>query len=61
MYSDRDFNFLYDDITMPPDLRNALQRNDQAVMKAYEFKPSLTEQEIVAELMKRYQVLTHNP
>ena len=46
---------LYDDLTMPPELRKAHQVNDRAVMKAYGFKPSMTESDIVAELFKLYQ------
>ena len=48
---------LYDEVTMPPELRKAHQANDRAVMKAYGFDPSLTEPEIVAKLMDRYQKL----
>lgn len=47
---------LYDELTMPEDLRNAHTANDKAVMKAYGFKPSMTEPEIVAELFKLYEV-----
>ena len=43
---------------MPPELRKAHQANDKAVMKAYGYAPSMTEPEIVADLMKRYQELT---
>ena len=46
---------LYDDLTMPADLRKAHKANDRAVMKAYGFKSSMTESEIVAELFKLYQ------
>ena len=46
---------LYDDLTMPPELRKAHKDNDRAVMKAYGFKSSMTESEIVAELFKLYQ------
>ena len=49
---------LYDQTTMPPELRKAHQENDKAVMKLYGFPPSATEPEIVAELMRRYQELT---
>ena len=49
---------LYDEATMPPELRKAHQANDKAVMKAYGYKPGMTEPEIVADLMKRYQKLT---
>ena len=48
---------LYDDLTMPPELRKAHQANDIAVMEAYGFKAktSFTESMCVAELMKMYQ------
>ena len=48
---------LYDELTMPPDLRKAHQDNDRAVMAAYGFKVGMTESECVAELFKRYQAL----
>ena len=40
-----------------PELRKAHQANDKAVMKACGCAPSMTEPEIVADLMKRYQEL----
>lgn len=40
---------------MPEDLRDAHKENDKAVMKAYGFKSSMTEPEIVAELFKLYE------
>ena len=44
---------LYDEATMPPELRKAHQQNDKAVMQAYGFWGKLnTETECVAELMK---------
>ncbi len=50
---------LYDEVTMPSELRKAHQRNDRAVMEAYGFWGRLnTEPECVAELMKMYQELT---
>ena len=50
---------LYDEATMPPELRKAHQQNDKAVMQAYGFWGKLnTETECVAELMKMYQLLT---
>ncbi len=58
LYPDCSLADLYDDTTMPPELRKAHQANDRAVMKAYGFAPTMTEPEIVAELMKRYQELT---
>ena len=49
---------LYDELTMPQELRKAHQANDKAVMKLYEYKSDMTESAIVADLMKRYQELT---
>ena len=46
---------LYNELTMPADLRKAHQENDKAVMKAYGFNIKMTESECVAELMKMYQ------
>jgi len=49
---------LYDELTMPPELRKAHQQNDKAVMQAYGFWGELnSESECVAELMKMYQEL----
>ena len=58
LYPDCSLADLYDEATMPPELRKAHQANDKAVMKAYGYTPSVTEPEIVADLMKRYQELT---
>ena len=58
LYPDCSLADLYDEATMPPELRKAHQANDKAVMKAYGYKPGMTEPEIVADLMKRYQKLT---
>ena len=50
---------LYDEVTMPPELRKAHQENDKAVMRAYGFDiKTTTETSCVAELMRRYQELT---
>ena len=51
---------LYDERSMPPELRKAHQDNDRAVMQAYGFpvKSSFTESMCVAELFKMYQELT---
>ncbi len=47
---------LYDELTMPPELRKAHQENDKAVMEAYGFNwRKMSESECVAELMKLYQ------
>ena len=58
LYPDCSLADLYDEITMPPELRKAHQQNDKAVMQAYGFWGKLnTETECVAELMKMYQDL----
>ena len=50
---------LYDELTMPPELRKAHQQNDRAVMEAYGMSiKETTESSCVAELMRRYQALT---
>ena len=49
---------LYDERTMPPELRRAHQQNDKAVMQAYGFSiRDTTESTCVAALMKMYQQL----
>lgn len=58
LYPDCSLADLYDEVTMPPELRKAHQQNDKAVMQAYGFWGKLnTETECVAELMKMYQKL----
>ena len=57
-YPDSSLADLYDETTMPPDLRRAHQENDKAVLAAYGFSPKMTESEIVAELFKMYEKLT---
>lgn len=57
-YPDCSLADLYDELTMPPELRKAHQDNDRAVMAAYGFSTKMTESECVAELMKMYQELT---
>lgn len=57
-YPDCSLADLYDETTMPPELRKAHQQNDFAVMSAYGFDRKITESECVAELMKMYQGLT---
>ena len=50
---------LYDDLTMPPELRTAHQQNDRAVMEAYGLSvKNTTESTCVAHLMELYQQLT---
>ncbi|MBQ1591574.1 MAG: methylase [Treponema sp.] len=57
-YPDSSLADLYDETLMPPDLRNAHQENDKAVMQAYGFSTKMTESECVAELFKMYENLT---
>ena len=58
LYPDCSLADLYDETTMPPELRKAHQANDRAVMQAYGFPYKMTESECVAELMRMYQRLT---
>ncbi len=51
---------LYDETTMPPELRKAHQNNDRAVMDAYGFPRNLSEMDVVARLMEMYQELVRN-
>ena len=57
LYPDCSLADLYDELTMPVELRKAHQANDKAVMQAYGFSIKMTESECVAELMKMYQEL----
>ena len=57
-YPDSSLADLYDETTMPPELRKAHKENDKAVMAAYGFNPKMTEAEIVSELFKMYEKLT---
>ncbi len=59
LYPDSSLADLYDELTMPPELRKAHQLNDKAVMLAYGFDiKTTTESSCVAALMKMYQQLT---
>ena len=60
-YPDSSLADLYDELTMPAELRKAHKDNDRAVMQAYGFSSKITEDQeslIVAELFKMYQELT---
>ena len=61
LYPDSSLADLYDELTMPVELRKAHQDNDRAVMAAYGWKASsqFTESQCVAELFKLYQKLTN--
>ena len=60
LYPDSSLADLYDEVTMPFELRKAHQDNDRAVMQAYGFpvKSTFTESQCVAELFKLYKNLT---
>ena len=59
LYPDSSLADLYDELTMPVELRKAHQDNDRAVMQAYGFDvKTMTESQCVAELFKLYQQLT---
>lgn len=65
LYPDASFADLYDELTMPKELRRAHQANDKAVMEAYGLtkivdgkKTWLTESETVARLFEIYEELT---
>ena len=59
LYPDSSLADLYDELTMPPELRKAHLNNDRAVMDAYGFTKGTaartSESACVAELMKLYQ------
>ena len=58
LYPDSSLADLYDELTMPPELRTAHQQNDKAVMEAYGLPvKGTTESSCVSELMRRYQLL----
>ena len=58
-YPDSSLADLYDELTMPAELRKAHQENDRAVMQAYGFDvKTMTESQCVAELFKLYKEMT---
>lgn len=46
---------LYDEVTMPKDLREAHKEVDQIVMKIYGYDENMTEEEIAVDLLQRYE------
>ena len=59
LYPDSSLADLYDELTMPVELRKAHQNNDRAVMEAYGFNvKTMTESQCVAELFKLYKEKT---
>jgi len=57
LFPDSSLADLYDPLTMPPELLKAHKALDSAVMKLYGFSTNMTEAEIVARLMERYQAI----
>lgn len=58
LYQNSSLADLYDELTMPKELRKAHQENDKVVMEAYGFDwKKMTESDCVAELMKMYEKL----
>ncbi len=61
LYPDSSLADLYDELTMPVELRKAHQDNDRAVMQAYGFNvKTMTESQCVAELFKLYKEKTND-
>ena len=59
-YPDATYADLYDEISMPYDLRRAHRDNDRAVAVAYGFENLLNDEtDIVAELLKLYNEVKH--
>ena len=59
LYPDCSLADLYDETTMPVELRRAHQENDKAVMEAYGFSwRDMSEADVVAELFKLYELMT---
>ena len=58
LYPNSSLADLYDELTMPVELRKAHRDNDAAVLEAYGFPKDATESDIVARLFKMYQELT---
>lgn len=59
LYPDASLADLYDELTMPPELREAHRENDKAVIAAYGWNwRGLSESECVARLMKLYQQIS---
>ena len=65
LYPDSSLADLYDELTMPVELRRAHQANDKEVMEAYDMtkivdrkKTWLTESETVARLFEMYEEIT---
>ena len=60
LYPNSSLADLYNDASMPDELRKAHKLNDIAVCEAYGFDKNISEDDIVARLMRLYQELTIN-
>ena len=58
LFPDSSLADLYDEVSMPAELRKAHQQNDRAVMEAYGFAKDMSESDIVSALLKMYKELT---
>lgn len=58
MYPQSSLADLYDEITMPVELRKAHEENDKAVLKAYGLNAKATESDIISKLFAMYKKLT---
>ena len=58
LYPDCSLADLYDEVTMPVELRRAHQANDKAVMRAYGLPITTSESDTVAHLFQLYEELT---
>ncbi|MBQ6064991.1 MAG: methylase [Prevotella sp.] len=59
LYPNASLADLYDELTMPVELRKAHQQNDRAVMAAYGFDAkTMTEDRVTAALFRLYQQLS---
>ena len=59
-FSESSLATLYDDTTMPAELRKAHRENDTAVCEAYGFDKNISEEEIVSKLFDLYERLLNN-
>lgn len=60
LYPEESLADLYDELTMPLELRKAHQENDRAVMDVYGFDIKMSESECASKLMDLYQKLISN-
>ena len=58
LYPESSFADLYDEASMPVELRKAHRENDEAVREAYGWPKDINEGDIVARLFELYQKLT---